>query len=88
MDYNKIIKKIYKLLIVYEKYDFEIYKSYLMALIQFLEGIDNPSDETFEALMRLKGIYKWNEAETQHTYIKDCVLDSCNKLQRENSKEV
>lgn len=86
MDYNKIIRKIYKLLIVYEKYDFHIYKSYLMSLIQFLDGIDNPSDAIFETLMRLKGIYKWEEYETEHRYIKDCVLDSCNKIKRENYK--
>lgn len=82
MDYSIIIKKIYRLLLTYERYEFPIYKNYLIALIEFIDGIDNPPTVIVESLLRLKGLCKWTEDETNHAYVKDCVLDSCNQIQR------
>lgn len=82
MDYNTVIKKIYRLLLTYERYNFPIYKNYLISLIEYLDGIDNPPTVLVESLFRLKGLCKWTENETVHKYVRDCVLDSCNQIQR------
>lgn len=77
---EEIIQKLYKLLVVYEKYDFSAYKSYCLSLIQMLEGLENKYLE--ETLLRLKGLYKYSKEQTEHDSVKDIVLDGCNRLQR------
>lgn len=79
-----LIKKIYKLLIVYEQFTYEQYHGYLENLTQFMAGVENPTKEMQEALIRLKGFLTLDETEVDHRLIKDVVLDSCNKLQRES----